>query len=437
MKTTKTSFSAVLLTLALVFAAGCTKPNNENNDNNGGGSTPGGNDNGGGSGTGTETLFLPSIQTLSVTDITISSAICEGLVDDDGGSPVTERGICWSTSSFPTINGSHSANGNGTGTFSVTINGLSEGTTYHVRAYAVNAKGTAYGGDVSFTTTASSTYPNGVLPGAFSVSYSKKVRFSQGNLQYIGSGGYWRFADHQWEHFGNNGQGGSSTSASRDLFAWGTSGWDCGNTYYKPYEWGKNDPTLFGPPGKQSLVYTYANSDWGVYNAIVNGGNRPNQWRTPTEREWVYLFKSRSASTVNGVSNARYMLAVVNDVFGMVLFPDVYTHPSGVALPKKQKINVEKPTTNDFNSYNGSEWLLMEEAGCVFLPITGFMVASGYSPYGEKYGYYWTASCSLDYADCGLCFGFEDRRSTTQGGTFFFEHGSKNGTNAVRLVREN
>ena len=436
MKTTKTSFSAVLLTLALVFAAGCTKPNNENNDNNGGGSTPGGNDNGGGSGTGTETLFLPSIQTLSVTDITISSAICEGLVDDDGGSPVTERGICWSTSSFPTINGSHSANGNGTGTFSVTINGLSEGTTYHVRAYAVNAKGTAYGGDVSFTTTASSTYPNGVLPGAFSVSYSKKVRFSQGNLQYIGSGGYWRFADHQWEHFGNNGQGGSSTSASRDLFSWGTSGWDCGNTYYKPYEHAVSDGSLFGPPGKTDLVYQYANSDWGVYNAIVNGGNRPNLWRTPTEREWVYLFKSRSASTVNGVTNARYTIAIVNNVFGMIVFPDVYTHPSGVALPKKQNINATDPTTNDFNTYNGSDWLQMEEAGCVFLPITGFLVSSGYSPYGEKYGYYWTSTCSPNYEDKGLCFGFEDRRATVHGGTFYFEHGAKNGTCAVRLVQD-
>ena len=94
------------------------------------------------------------VTTGNVTDITATSATCSGNVTDDGGSAVTERGICWSTSPNPTLeNAQYVAAGNGTGEFSAILTGLEEGTTYHVRAYAVNSNGTPfYGTDVSFTT---------------------------------------------------------------------------------------------------------------------------------------------------------------------------------------------------------------------------------------------------------------------------------------------
>ncbi len=65
---------------------------------------------------------------------------------------MTERGVCWSTTVNPTIANSHTIDGSGTGAFISNISGLTRGTLYHVRAYATNSVGTAYGTDVSFTT---------------------------------------------------------------------------------------------------------------------------------------------------------------------------------------------------------------------------------------------------------------------------------------------
>ena len=96
--------------------------------------------------------LLPTVTTSQVSDITLVSAVSGGNVTDDGGSAVTERGICWSTSHNPTTSGNHANSGTGTGSFSVQMTGLTPGTTYYVRAYAKNSAGTAYGSEVSFTT---------------------------------------------------------------------------------------------------------------------------------------------------------------------------------------------------------------------------------------------------------------------------------------------
>ena len=63
----------------------------------------------------------------------------------DGGSPVTQRGVCWNTTGNPTLEDSNTINGTGTGAFTSNISGLSLGTTYFVKAYAINSSGTAYG----------------------------------------------------------------------------------------------------------------------------------------------------------------------------------------------------------------------------------------------------------------------------------------------------
>ncbi|MBR5912549.1 MAG: hypothetical protein IKZ55_11240 [Bacteroidales bacterium] len=97
---------------------------------------------------------LPEVTTAAVTDITQTSAKCGGVVTNDGGTTVTERGVCWSTSHNPTISGGHANSGTGVGTFTSDISGLSAHTTYYVRAYATNSKGTAYGDEVAFNTSA-------------------------------------------------------------------------------------------------------------------------------------------------------------------------------------------------------------------------------------------------------------------------------------------
>ena len=98
------------------------------------------------------TLSTPIINTNTVSEITTTAASCGGNVTSDGGAMVTTRGVCWSTSQNPTVSGSHTTNGNGTGSFTSNITGLSTNTMYYVRAYATNSVGTAYGEQRSFTT---------------------------------------------------------------------------------------------------------------------------------------------------------------------------------------------------------------------------------------------------------------------------------------------
>jgi len=104
----------------------------------------------------TSSVSLATLTTTTPNPVTNVSAVTGGNITSDGGGSITERGVCWGTSAAPTIAGSHQASGTGgTGSFAVTINGLSEGTLYHVRAYAVNSAGPAYGNEVTFLTSMS------------------------------------------------------------------------------------------------------------------------------------------------------------------------------------------------------------------------------------------------------------------------------------------
>jgi uncharacterized protein (TIGR02145 family) len=90
--------------------------------------------------------------TAAVTERTYTSAISGGNISSDGGSLVTGRGVCWSTIPSPTIEGDHTIDGTGIGSFSSSMKCLSFASTYYVRAYATNSVGTAYGDELSFTT---------------------------------------------------------------------------------------------------------------------------------------------------------------------------------------------------------------------------------------------------------------------------------------------
>ena len=94
----------------------------------------------------------PTLTTTAISNIDKNTATGGGNVTADGGATVTARGICWSTSQNPTVDGSHTTDGTGTGSFTSSMTGLTANTTYYVRAYATNSAGTAYGEQVSFTT---------------------------------------------------------------------------------------------------------------------------------------------------------------------------------------------------------------------------------------------------------------------------------------------
>lgn len=105
-------------------------------------------------------ILLPSVTTSTITQITETTAVAGGNVTSDGGANVTERGVCIATVSNPTTSHSKITAAGGTGSFTCAITGLQEGTTYYVRAYAINSKGTAYGEQVSFTTAVTISLPS-------------------------------------------------------------------------------------------------------------------------------------------------------------------------------------------------------------------------------------------------------------------------------------
>ena len=97
-------------------------------------------------------LHPPTVTTSAVSAIWQMSAVSGGDVVSDGGSEVTERGLCWSTSSDPTIDDAKRTTEAGTGSFKILMTGLTQGTIYHIRAYATNSAGTGYGNDITFKT---------------------------------------------------------------------------------------------------------------------------------------------------------------------------------------------------------------------------------------------------------------------------------------------
>lgn len=102
----------------------------------------------------TTSAALPTVTTTEAGNVTSTTASSGGNVTDDGGASITARGVAWSTSANPTVSGSHTSDGTGTGNFSSSLTGLTGSTTYHLRAYASNVAGTAYGSDTTFTTLA-------------------------------------------------------------------------------------------------------------------------------------------------------------------------------------------------------------------------------------------------------------------------------------------
>lgn len=101
----------------------------------------------------TNLTIAPIITTTDPSAITSSTFTSGGNISNDGGSPVTARGVCWSTNQNPTIANSKTSDGTGKGTFTSAITGLASATTYYVRAYATNSVGTSYGSQVTAITT--------------------------------------------------------------------------------------------------------------------------------------------------------------------------------------------------------------------------------------------------------------------------------------------
>jgi len=98
------------------------------------------------------TAFLPQLSEVTLTKIGATTATLTASVTDDGGNAITAKGVCWSILVNPTTISSKTSDGSGSGTFESNITGLTANTSYYVRAYAINGKGTGYNEQVLFIT---------------------------------------------------------------------------------------------------------------------------------------------------------------------------------------------------------------------------------------------------------------------------------------------
>lgn len=242
----------------------------------------------------------------------------------------------------------------------------------------------------ALTVAIASAATEGALGGVFSVSTSKQVVFSRGNLQYQANGDFWRFAEHQYDYVGGLTGGNVSYAFSRcnntlidrtydgwiDLFGWGTG----------------EEPWL----SSDNLVDYGVFTDWGR-NTILNGGILNDGWRTLDWEEWFYLLTQRpNAEKLRGQAS-------VEKVHGYVLLPDNWE------LPKKLTFTPEANSWTT-NVYTSKQWAQMEKAGAVFLPAGGFRAGQEVNVVGVM-GFYWSSSLFNDLASGdGRDFFFSEKR---------------------------
>jgi hypothetical protein len=278
---------------------------------------------------------------------------------------------------------------------------------------------------------------NGAIRYAYKISETDSVYFSQGNLQFTTQGthktadgtaqGTWRFAENQYDYIGSaNSEISETYEGWIDLFGWGTSGWKSGATAYQP--WSKSGTYSDYYPGgsySNSLIGDYAKADWGVYNAISNGGNEPNKWRTLTTTEWQYLFK-----------NNKWTLGYINDSTNsylcFMLIPETFTASEeatveviGTAdLTDPYKFSLKVPSTN---VYTMEQFASLEKLGVVALPCSGLRRGTTMSDIGSE-GKYWSSSKSDKYDAYEFTYGSSGVRSDP--------YCNRNYGQSVRLVQD-
>lgn len=309
--------------------------------------------------------------------------------------------------------------------------------------------------------------PEGAIPSMFTVGKNddgslRKVYFSKGNLQYRASNGTtypndgclkhevagggeaqgeWRFAEKQRDFVANMyaNRGPSATQTNwQDLFCWGTSGYE----EKTPFDLNTSESHY---ASKADIAGT--NYDWGVYNAISNGGNEPGIWRTLTKDEWTYLTTKRNdAANKAGLATISYKDgSYTKYCAGLVLLPDNFVFPEGLSLRCYDRYSDIK---YDNNTYTEIQWTEMEKAGAVFLPSAGYFTLSwgsyvanvNYQPsstygtpsYSDYQGFYWLSTYYGD--DSNKYKAYQTKFKNSDYITFtteVFSHG-----HAVRLVAD-
>ena len=285
------------------------------------------------------------------------------------------------------------------------------------------------------------------IDAAFTVANGRTVKFSRGNLQYLGTGDdgtkepKWRFADNQWDYMGDgpisgtdkqgnvaidgysayNTCSGEATptdadrAAARDLFGWGTSGG--GSPATPPYMTVERSGSIYG--GTSDIAGT--DCDWGVYNKEVIENNDGKSWRTLTVTEWNNLFNR--TKTIGGSSKKLYGFATVMGVKGVVILPDNWDG----SVDGVFKYAGTGFTQNVYTANSAVTWAEMESAGAVFLPAAGRRNGSSVDYAGSR-GIYWSTSIySSDTRYAYVVFFYSGNFNPTSFNSRYFGH-------SVRLV---
>lgn len=210
---------------------------------------------------------LAIVSTSPVIYFTTATARIGGNILSSGGAEISAYGVCWSTTVNPSITDSKSVKAVGVTQFASSLSGLTAGTTYHVRAYATNSGGTAYGEDETFTTLSSST-----------------VSDAEGNSYNITGIGtqIWMAENLKTTKYND----GTSIPLVTDDAAW--------ETISTPgYCWYNNDAA--------NAIYG-ALYNWYTVNSASNGVKNmcPTGWHVPSDAEWTTLTTYLGGDSVVG-----------------------------------------------------------------------------------------------------------------------------------------
>ena len=207
---------------------------------------------------------------------------------------------------------------------------------------------------------------------AFSVSATKQVRFSPGNLQYTRSTQTWSFADNQYDMIGTANISNGTLADKIDLFGWS------GST--ATAKWGIST-------SQDAEDYSGDFVDWGT-NTI--GTDAPDIWRTLTNDEWSYLLSGRTNAN-NLIGVARILLGGNQYANGLVLLPDSWTCPAGIVFKSGFANEKSVQAYADYQTFTLADWQKLESAGAVFFPASGIRL--GTIVYNvQYYCYCWSAT---------------------------------------------
>ena len=340
---------------------------------------------------------LPLVTTAEVTSITANTAVCGGNVTSDGNLTVTARGVCWSTSPNPTISNSKTTNGTGTGSFTSNVTGLADGTTYYVRAYATNSKGTAYGAEKSFTTLAK-TIPQITTANVTSITTNTAVCggnvTSDGNLDVTARGVCWSTSPNPTIS-NNKTTNGSGTGS----FTSNITGLTENTTYYVRAYAANSKGVAYGEEKSFTTIGTtgtLAGHDWvdlglpsGLKWATCNvGATNPEGYGN------FYAWGETTTKTSYDQSNSITYGQQISDFSGNATYDATRANwGSTWRMPTKAEMEeLENNCTWTWTRQSGVNGYRVTgpNGNSIFLPAAGYCIGSSRNYVGE-YGYYWSS----------------------------------------------